>query len=65
MNQKNELRVKKVPLLGDIPILGNLFKSVRSTQTRTELMVLITPHIINTASEADTITREFKGKLKR
>jgi type II secretion system protein D len=65
IDTKKDMRVKKVPLLGDIPILGNLFKSVRSVQTRTELMVLIKPHIINTASEADTLTREFKGKLKQ
>jgi type II secretion system protein D len=65
IDTKKDMRVKKVPLLGDIPILGNLFKSVRSVQTRTELMVLIRPHIINTASEADTLTREFKGKLKQ
>jgi type II secretory pathway component GspD/PulD (secretin) len=28
-------------------------------------MILITPHIINTVDEADTITREFKEKLKQ
>jgi type II secretory pathway component GspD/PulD (secretin) len=65
IDTKKDMRVKKVPLLGDIPILGNLFKSVRSVQTRTELMVLIKPHIINTTSEADTLTREFMGKLKQ
>jgi general secretion pathway protein D len=64
INIKNELVVKKVPLLGDIPFLGNAFKSRQSTKTKTELMVLITPHITSTASEADTMTREFKGKLK-
>ncbi len=61
----NKLTIKKVPLLGDIPILGNLFKSTDATKSKTEVMVLITPHVINTASEADTITREFKEKLKQ
>jgi type II secretion system protein D len=64
INIKNELVVKKVPLLGDIPLLGNIFKSRQSIKIKTELMVLITPHITSTASEADTMTREFKGKLK-
>jgi general secretion pathway protein D len=65
INIKNELTIKKVPLLGDIPVLGNLFKSQSLKKEKTELMVLITPHIINTASEADTITRDFRDKLKQ
>ncbi|MFQ5713419.1 MAG: type II secretion system secretin GspD [Candidatus Scalinduaceae bacterium] len=62
---KNELKIKKVPLLGDIPFVGNIFKSTDKTKSKTELMVLITPHVINTASEADMITREFKERLKQ
>ena len=62
---KKELKIKKVPLLGDIPVIGNLFKSTSKTKEKTELMVLITPHIINTVDEADTITKEFKEKLKQ
>jgi type II secretory pathway component GspD/PulD (secretin) len=65
INIKEELVIKKVPLLGDIPILGNLFKSQDYQEEKTELMVLITPHIVNTASEADTLTSEFRGKLKQ
>ncbi len=65
INSENKFIVKKVPLLGDIPVLGNLFKSQSSEKEKTELMVLITPHIINTASEADAKTREFKDKLKQ
>ncbi len=65
INIKNEVTNKKVPLLGDIPVFGYLFKSSESKKEKTELMVLITPHIINTAGEADIITREFKEKLKQ
>ena len=57
--------VKKLPLLGDIPYLGNLFKSTTSKKEKTELMVLITPYVINSSDEADGYTREFKDKLKR
>ncbi len=60
-----ELTIKKVPFLGDIPFLGNAFKSHQNTKSKTELMVLITPHITSTASEADTMTREFEEKLKQ
>lgn len=37
----------KVPLLGDIPVVGNLFKSQTRKQERKELLVFITPRIIN------------------
>lgn len=36
-----------VPWLMDIPVLGSLFKSKSSTRSRTEMLVLITPHIID------------------
>jgi type II secretion system protein D len=65
INIENELIIKKVPLLGDIPFLGNAFKSSRKVKSKTELMVLITPHVINTATEADVLTKEFKEKLKQ
>jgi type IV pilus assembly protein PilQ len=37
----------KVPLLGDIPLLGYLFKSVQKNKTRTELTIFITAKIVN------------------
>lgn len=36
----------KVPLLGDIPILGNLFKSKAKSDDKTELLMFLTPHIV-------------------
>jgi len=36
----------KVPVLGDVPILGNLFKSNSRTNDKTELLVFITPKIV-------------------
>ncbi len=46
--QQNEQNVvDKVPFLGDIPFLGNLFKSTSKIQTRTELLIFITPRIIS------------------
>ena len=38
--------VTKTPFLGDIPILGNLFKTTSKSDTRSELLVFITPKII-------------------
>jgi type IV pilus assembly protein PilQ len=39
--------VTKVPLLGDIPVVGNLFKTKSDTNDKTELLVFITPKIVS------------------
>ncbi|MHC4941713.1 MAG: hypothetical protein ACYTG7_01695 [Planctomycetota bacterium] len=54
--------ITKVPWLGDIPILGLLFKSKSTQTTREELLVFITPMIIKGASEAQaSISDEIKA----
>ena len=50
--QNDSDAVNKVPLLGDIPILGNLFKSTTRISNRTELLIFITPRIISDRSIA-------------
>ena len=42
----------KVPFLGDIPILGNLFKFKNTQKQRSELVVLLTPYVLMTPAEA-------------
>jgi type IV pilus assembly protein PilQ len=42
----------KVPILGDIPILGALFRSQSDTTTRTEVVIMVTPQILNDGTEA-------------
>ena len=41
---------KKVPFLGDIPVLGNLFKSTRKISNKSELLVFVTPKILDDGS---------------
>lgn len=48
----------KVPGLGDIPLIGWLFKSKNTTRTKTNLMVFISAQIINTRDDLDLITSE-------
>ena len=48
----------KVPLLGDIPLLGWLFKTRSTTNTRTNLFVFITPRIIEQPEDARKIQEE-------
>ena len=37
----------KIPLLGDIPLVGQIFRSDHSTRTKTELYIVVTPHIVH------------------
>ncbi|MEM6495896.1 MAG: type II secretion system secretin GspD [Pseudomonadota bacterium] len=53
----------QVPLLGDIPILGEAFKSKETLVDRSELLILITPRVIRSAEEGQRITREFRNRL--
>ncbi len=45
---KDDVReaIKKVPLLGDIPILGVLFRSSEFQKSETELVIIVTPHLV-------------------
>lgn len=50
--QDRELeQVSKTPLLGDIPLLGMLFRNTTKTKTKVNLVVLLTPHIVNSAAD--------------
>jgi general secretion pathway protein D len=49
--------VSKVPLLGDIPLLGWLFKSKTKTRSKTNLVILLTPHIVKDAADLAEMTR--------
>jgi len=46
LDNKVSKKISKIPLLGDIPILGALFRSTRYSNDETELMVIITPKIV-------------------
>ncbi len=53
----------RIPLLGDIPGFGALFGSTSYNTDETELIVVITPHIIKSVQEAHDATRELQDKL--
>jgi general secretion pathway protein D len=54
----------KVPFLGDIPILGWLFKSKTTRVEKTNLMIFITPYIIKTEGDATELTNRKNEKLE-
>ena len=44
--QTDRDEVNKVPLLGDVPVLGNLFKNKSKISNKTELLIFITPKVV-------------------
>lgn len=62
MENKTSNNKTKVPLLGDIPILGNLFKTTTDQKEKTNLLVFITPHIVQDKQQIKKLTQK-KVKL--
>ena len=53
----------QVPILGEVPVFGNLFRNKTSRTERTELIIFIRPRIIRNVAEARAVTDEFRRKL--
>jgi general secretion pathway protein D len=54
----------QVPLLGDIPLLGWLFKSKGQKREKTNLYIFITPHIIETVAEAEAVKKIKREEIE-
>ena len=53
---------KRVPLLGDIPLLGRLFRSTTKSHTKRNLLIFLRPTVIRTKEDADAITdQKYRG----
>ena len=57
--------VRKVPLLGDIPLLGALFRRTESTKSQTELLVFLTPQVVRNPQELADLSRQLRGEMQR
>ena len=54
LDKRTTAQMSKLPGLADIPILGNLFRSKSFSQTNSELLVMVTPEIIDPAVDKNT-----------
>lgn len=57
IDERMENQTNKVPLLGDIPLLGNAFKYEEKKKTLTELVMIIQPHIIRKNSKSLSLAK--------
>ena len=61
----NERRtIEKIPFLGDLPAIGNLFRSKAKSRTKTNLMIFIRPTILRTAEDSRRLTEQRYGYLR-
>lgn len=65
LDQNDRLSVDKVPGLGDIPVIGNLFRSTSRQRGRTNLMVFIRPTIIRSPADAQSLAADRWGYMRQ
>ncbi|MGK7889932.1 MAG: AMIN domain-containing protein [Leptolyngbyaceae cyanobacterium] len=53
ISETDRVSVSKIPILGDLPIIGSLFRSTNRNNTRTEVVVLVTPQILDDSDFSD------------
>ncbi len=63
ISDRYELRTRKVPLLGDIPLLGFFFRSDTETSTKTEFLIVLTPYVVDSPSGIDDLTEREVERL--
>ena len=62
--QENKTRSRSgIPYLMDLPAVGRFFESTQDTTDRTELVILITPHVVRNRNESRDVTEELKSRL--
>lgn len=64
LDHSDESRSEKIPLLGDIPVLGALFRSNSRSRSKTNLMVFLRPSIIRDGAAAQRMTGQRYGYLR-
>jgi general secretion pathway protein D len=64
MSQRQTTGDSGVPFLKDVPVLGNLFKTQKRGNNKTELVLMIVPYIIETDNQAEELTRSLSQRFE-
>ena len=64
MERNKTESIRKVPLLGDIPVLGWAFRRKIKEDTKTELLIFLTPYVVNQPDELERLTRSETDKTE-
>jgi len=65
IQNRDEETVNKIPILGDIPLLGYLFKTTSKTRQKTNLMILLTPRIVRDAADMAMVSEQQKRRFEK
>jgi general secretion pathway protein D len=64
IQERNSVGNTQVPILGDIPLVGNAFRTKSDAINRTELLIIIRPRVIRDGEEAARATEEYRSRIK-
>ena len=64
LQDDEQIDLAKVPILGDIPVIGKAFQSKGKSRAKTNLMVFLRPTIIRNASDARPLTQDFLNRAR-
>lgn len=65
MEEREDVSINKIPILGDIPVLGWLFKNTSRQKTKTNLLVFLTPHIVKEAEQLMKLSNDKKTEFAK
>lgn len=63
LTKRDEAVHRRVPLLADIPLVGDLFRYDLSTTQRTELLIVLTPHVVRSRAEAEKLKQVESSRI--
>lgn len=63
IQEGNTRRKRGVPILSDIPVIGNAFRTMNDDQTRTELLIFVRPYVVRDQQAARSVSAEFRTRL--
>lgn len=64
IGESEQITESGVPILKDVPLLGYLFKSRRVARSRTEIAIFLTPYVVYTDEQADSLMQRERGRLR-
>ncbi len=64
MEDQMDENVTKVPILGDIPLIGMAFRRKKKTKVKRELLIFLTPHVIENIAELESVSAIERDKAK-
>lgn len=65
MEEKEEVNINKVPLLGDVPVLGWIFKNKKQEKKKTNLLIFLTPHIVKESEHLEKLSENKRSEFAR